>query len=262
MNVDSATDSTSNVQRDQSTTNTASNTVDYNTFLQLLIAEMKNQDPTNPMDSSQYMSQFASFSQVEQAMQTNTKLDALLSSQALSQADGLIGKTVSFTDATADLTGKVASVSINSDGSDRDPRERHRRSRSAPACRSAAVMNEADALDIVQAAIWTIIVASGPAVGAAMLVGIAIALIQALTQVQEITLTFVPKIVVILAGRGRLPAPSSARRSPPSPRWSIRGSSTASDPRRARGHHPRVSFARQIAARTLLPVTHGRYISC
>jgi flagellar biosynthetic protein FliQ len=59
-------------------------------------------------------------------------------------------------------------------------------------------MNEADALDIVQNAIWTVLVAAGPAVGVAMIVGIAIALIQALTQVQEITLTFVPKIVAIL----------------------------------------------------------------
>jgi len=59
-------------------------------------------------------------------------------------------------------------------------------------------MNQADALDIVQSAIWTVIVASGPAVGAAMLIGIVIALLQALTQVQEVTLTFIPKIVVIL----------------------------------------------------------------
>jgi len=59
-------------------------------------------------------------------------------------------------------------------------------------------MNEADALDIVQSAIWTVLVASAPAVVAAMLVGISIALLQALTQVQEITLTFVPKIVAIL----------------------------------------------------------------
>lgn len=59
-------------------------------------------------------------------------------------------------------------------------------------------MNQADALDIVQSAIWTVILASGPAVAAAMAVGIAIALLQALTQVQEVTLTFIPKIVVIL----------------------------------------------------------------
>ena len=59
-------------------------------------------------------------------------------------------------------------------------------------------MNQADALDIVQSALWTVIVASGPAIGAAMAVGIAIALLQALTQVQEMTLTFIPKIIAIL----------------------------------------------------------------
>jgi flagellar biosynthetic protein FliQ len=59
-------------------------------------------------------------------------------------------------------------------------------------------MNERDALDIVQQAIWTIIVVSGPAVGAAMIIGILIALLQALTQVQEMTLTFIPKMVVML----------------------------------------------------------------
>ena len=59
-------------------------------------------------------------------------------------------------------------------------------------------MNEADALEIVQYAIWTVLTASAPAVIVAMVVGIAIAFLQALTQVQEITLTFVPKIVAIL----------------------------------------------------------------
>lgn len=59
-------------------------------------------------------------------------------------------------------------------------------------------MNEADALDIVQFGIWTVLAAAGPAVFVAMFVGVGIAFVQALTQVQEITLTFVPKIVCIL----------------------------------------------------------------
>lgn len=59
-------------------------------------------------------------------------------------------------------------------------------------------MNQADAIDIVQQAIWTVVVASGPAVAAAMAVGIIIALLQALTQVQEMTLTFIPKIIAIM----------------------------------------------------------------
>jgi flagellar biosynthesis protein FliQ len=59
-------------------------------------------------------------------------------------------------------------------------------------------MNQADAIDIVQQAIWTVVIASGPAVAAAMAVGIVIALLQALTQVQEMTLTFIPKIIAIM----------------------------------------------------------------
>ncbi len=59
-------------------------------------------------------------------------------------------------------------------------------------------MNEADALGLLQSTIWTVVVASGPAVGTAMVVGVVIALFQALTQVQEMTLTFVPKILAVM----------------------------------------------------------------
>ena len=58
-------------------------------------------------------------------------------------------------------------------------------------------MTEGDVLDLVQSAIWMVIVGAGPVVGAAMTVGVAIALLQALTQVQEMTLTFVPKMLVV-----------------------------------------------------------------
>ncbi len=60
-------------------------------------------------------------------------------------------------------------------------------------------MNEADALELTRSAIWTVLVVTGPAVGAAMVVGVIVALFQALTQIQEMTLTFVPKILVVLA---------------------------------------------------------------
>jgi flagellar biosynthetic protein FliQ len=60
-------------------------------------------------------------------------------------------------------------------------------------------VNEADALELAREAMWTVLVMSGPAVCSAMLIGIAIALFQALTQIQESTLTFVPKILVVLA---------------------------------------------------------------
>lgn len=63
-------------------------------------------------------------------------------------------------------------------------------------------MNEADALDIFRAGLWTVLLAAGPAVLAAMVVGVVVALLQALTQIQEATLTFVPKIVAVLLVAG------------------------------------------------------------
>lgn len=93
---------------------TSKTAVDYQSFLRLLVAEMKNQDPTNPMDSTQYVAQLASFSQVEQSVQINTKLDQLLQASTLSQAGSLIGRTVTSADGA--LTGTVAEVRVMSDG--------------------------------------------------------------------------------------------------------------------------------------------------
>lgn len=59
-------------------------------------------------------------------------------------------------------------------------------------------MNEADVIQIVRDALWTAIIASMPVLLVATGVGLVIALFQALTQVQEMTLTFVPKILAIL----------------------------------------------------------------
>lgn len=59
-------------------------------------------------------------------------------------------------------------------------------------------MEAIDAIDLVQSAVFTVLIASAPAVAAAMIVGLAISLLQALTQVQEMTLTFIPKIIAIL----------------------------------------------------------------
>jgi flagellar basal-body rod modification protein FlgD len=91
-----------------------SGTIGYDNFLKLLLAQMKNQDPTEPMKSTDYMAQLATFSQVEQSVKSNSKLDALLSSYSLTQADTVIGRTITTADGS--VTGKVESVFIASDG--------------------------------------------------------------------------------------------------------------------------------------------------
>ena len=92
--------------------NTAS--VDYNGFLRLLIAQMKNQDPTKPMDSAQFMAQLASFSNVEQGIKMNQKLDSMMTSLALSQVDGIVGRTIISADGT--VAGTVMALRVVSGG--------------------------------------------------------------------------------------------------------------------------------------------------
>lgn len=58
-------------------------------------------------------------------------------------------------------------------------------------------MNEADVLDIAREAIVVTVKVGGPTMLLALLVGLGISLVQALTQIQEMTLTFIPKILVI-----------------------------------------------------------------
>jgi flagellar basal-body rod modification protein FlgD len=89
-------------------------TVDYESFLKLLVAQMKNQDPTAPMESTEYVAQLATFSQVEQQVQMNKKLDDILQASALSQASGLIGREVVSHDGS--VSGKVNEIKLFSDG--------------------------------------------------------------------------------------------------------------------------------------------------
>lgn len=58
-------------------------------------------------------------------------------------------------------------------------------------------MTGAELLDLAREGFWVTLLVAGPAMIAGLLVGLAIALIQALTQVQEMTLVFVPRIVVM-----------------------------------------------------------------
>lgn len=88
-------------------------TLDYDAFLTLMVEQMKHQDPTEPMDSSEQLAQLASFSQVEQSIQTNSKLDRLLTNLSFSQAGDLIGRTATTADG---VSGTIVSVEVYSDG--------------------------------------------------------------------------------------------------------------------------------------------------
>ena len=88
--------------------------VDYQSFLKLLVAQMKNQDPTSPMESTDYVAQLATFSQVEQSVQINNKLDSILQASTFGQAGDLIGKHITSPD--GEVSGMIKEVRLYSDG--------------------------------------------------------------------------------------------------------------------------------------------------
>ena len=88
----------------------------YNTFLTLLTAQLKNQDPLAPLDATQFVSQLSQLASVEQAITGNQKLDkiidALGASTTLSDV-GLIGRPVEVAGSNAELTNGTTHLSYN-----------------------------------------------------------------------------------------------------------------------------------------------------
>jgi flagellar basal-body rod modification protein FlgD len=85
-------------------------------FLKLLVAQMRYQDPSKPVDSSQMMSQTATFTQVEKLEQLASQNAALLALQRATSAGALVGQTITYTDSTgAQASGVVSSVRLGTD---------------------------------------------------------------------------------------------------------------------------------------------------
>lgn len=120
--VSSATQATS-------TTSTASSRLNetMDSFLLMLTTQMQNQDPLNPMDSTEFTNQLVMFSGVEQQINTNTKLDSILSAQKTGQVQNalnyiglsaeVVGDTVPFSGSDVDfvysLPNEAKKVSIS-----------------------------------------------------------------------------------------------------------------------------------------------------
>jgi len=80
----------------------------FNNFLQLLTTELKNQDPLKPLDPTQTVTQLATFSTVEQAVNTNTLLKQISEQSAIIQGSSLIGRDVSTE--MGQYLGKIKSI--------------------------------------------------------------------------------------------------------------------------------------------------------
>lgn len=99
-------------------TGSASDALDKDAFMKLLVAQLKYQNPMAPADGQQYMSQMAVFAQVEKLEQLVTAQQEQSAWQHRIAAEGLVGRTVTGLDDTAgSVTGLVRSVVHDTTGS-------------------------------------------------------------------------------------------------------------------------------------------------
>jgi flagellar basal-body rod modification protein FlgD len=96
-------------------TSAATVATQYQTFLKMLTTELQNQDPTQPLDSSQFTSQLAQFSSLEQQLQTNSNLSNLITAQqsaTFNSAIGYIGHSVQASGDSFTANGSGNSVPL------------------------------------------------------------------------------------------------------------------------------------------------------
>jgi flagellar basal-body rod modification protein FlgD len=88
-------------------------TLDENAFLKLLVAQLKYQDPSKPMDASQMMSQTATYTQIDKLTALVTAQQSMVTAQRVQAASNMVGRTVAYTTSDGHTgTGVVASASL------------------------------------------------------------------------------------------------------------------------------------------------------
>ncbi|MGA9858000.1 MAG: flagellar hook capping FlgD N-terminal domain-containing protein [Solirubrobacteraceae bacterium] len=113
-----ATNSTSSTLSTSGTTATnPADNMGQNQFLMLMMDQLKAQDPLQPSDPTQYLSELAGFSSLQEQTSIASSTSAAATQQASSSALGLLGHTVTYTDANgAGQTGTVTKVDFTSNG--------------------------------------------------------------------------------------------------------------------------------------------------
>lgn len=89
--------------------------LDKTAFLKLLVTQLSNQDPLKPTDDTQFISQLAQFSGLEQMQNLNTSMSGYINAQNVTQSTSMIGKAVQYEDSTTGklVVGQVKSVAFD-----------------------------------------------------------------------------------------------------------------------------------------------------
>jgi flagellar basal-body rod modification protein FlgD len=82
-------------------------------FMKLLTTQLTSQDPMNPMKDTEFISQMANFTSLEQMRSLSKSFDTFTSDQKMAAAPAYLGRQVTITNATGDVTGVVEAIKLN-----------------------------------------------------------------------------------------------------------------------------------------------------
>ncbi|UFN43188.1 flagellar hook assembly protein FlgD [Nocardioides okcheonensis] len=100
------------------TTTLSSTSEDKQMFLELMVAQLRYQDPLNPADSGEFLAQSAQFTALEKMQDVSDRVGALLGSQMAFGAGAMVGQQVSWIDLDGETThtGTIAGVTFGAEG--------------------------------------------------------------------------------------------------------------------------------------------------
>lgn len=100
----------------QNTNATSNNNINQDEFIRLFLTQLRFQDPLEPVDNREFLSQLAQFTALEQSRQTSQNTTDLLSMNSSAQAISLLNRRVSVAGLGTPFVGTVTAVSFTQDG--------------------------------------------------------------------------------------------------------------------------------------------------
>ncbi len=110
--ITSASGGTNFLNPEEATRSTGKQMLDVNDFLKLITVQLTSQDPMKPMEDTQFISQMANFTSLEQMRTLSQNFAAFSSEQRISSAQNYLGKVVTVSTDAGDVTGAVSAVAL------------------------------------------------------------------------------------------------------------------------------------------------------
>ncbi len=85
--------------------------INFNDYMKIFLAQLSNQNPLEPVDNKEFLTQMAAFTELQVSQENSAKLDQVINVMATNQSIGLLGKNVEI--ANAGIIGEVTAVSTN-----------------------------------------------------------------------------------------------------------------------------------------------------